>query len=148
MKEDKILLDHENKLISVGLSIPKNLLLKFDNIIKERGYSSRSEGIRDSIRKYINYYDWMNNIKGQRVATIIMIYDINQRGLTTSINDYQSNYSKIINSSIRVYLDKSTCLEVIILRGDGMIIKSLSEELLSQKGVKYLKLTTISQLKE
>ena len=45
----------ENDLSRIGISLPKNLLDRFDEIINARGYSSRSEGIRDAIRTYITY---------------------------------------------------------------------------------------------
>ena len=54
----------------IGVSLPGTLLNKFDEIIEKRGYSSRSEGIRDAIRSYISYYEWMGDIKGHRVGTV------------------------------------------------------------------------------
>jgi CopG family nickel-responsive transcriptional regulator len=51
----------------IGVSLPDNLLTKFDGIIEQRGYSSRSEGIRDAIRSYITHYEWMNDVKGRRL---------------------------------------------------------------------------------
>ena len=41
---------NESDLSRIGISLPENLLEKFDEIITIRGYSSRSEGIRDAIR--------------------------------------------------------------------------------------------------
>jgi hypothetical protein len=38
----------DTELSRIGISLPKNLLDKFDEILALRGYSSRSEGIRDS----------------------------------------------------------------------------------------------------
>ncbi len=58
---------------------------KFDEIITKRGYSSRSEGIRDAIRSYIRYYAWMNEVEGERAGTISIVYDHNQRGLVNSL---------------------------------------------------------------
>jgi CopG family nickel-responsive transcriptional regulator len=46
----------EEKLMRIGVSLPANLLSRFDAIINQRGYSSRSEGIRDAIRDYIVDY--------------------------------------------------------------------------------------------
>ena len=46
----------------IGVSLPDNLLGKFDEITKKRGYSSSSEGIRDAIRSYISYHEWMDGI--------------------------------------------------------------------------------------
>jgi len=60
----------EQDLSRIGVSLPENLLGKFDEIITKRGYSSRSEGIRDAIRGYIRYYDWMSEVEGERIGTI------------------------------------------------------------------------------
>jgi len=126
----------------IGVSLPENLLNKFDSIIRERGYSSRSEGIRDAIRSYINYYEWMNDISGRRVGTITLIYDHTKRGLSNAIADVQHDYSALIKSSIHIHLDRENCLEVIIFDGDGKDIKGLDEGLMALKGVKYIKLNT------
>ncbi|MCG7854363.1 MAG: ribbon-helix-helix protein, CopG family, partial [Methanoregulaceae archaeon] len=55
----------DTELSRIGISLPKNLLDKFDEIITYRGYSSRSEGIRDAIRSYITYYKWMSDVTGE-----------------------------------------------------------------------------------
>ena len=54
----------DNELSRIGISLPKHLLDQFDEIINYRGYSSRSEGIRDAIRSYIQHYKWMADVKG------------------------------------------------------------------------------------
>ena len=133
----------ENELMRIGVSLPDNLLSKFDTIIEERGYSSRSEGIRDAIRSYINHYEWMNDIKGPRVATITLVYDHHKRGLTSTMADIQHDYTDIIQSSTHIHIDHDNCLEVIVLDGDGEAIKKLAENILSLNGVKFAKLTTV-----
>lgn len=126
----------------IGVSLPDNLLNKFDAIITERGYSSRSEGIRDAIRSYINYYEWMSDISGRRVGTITLIYDHTKRGLSNAVADVQHDYSSLIKSSIHIHLDKENCLEVIIFDGEGAEIKEMDERLMALKGVKYVKMNT------
>ena len=127
----------------IGVSLPDNLLSKFDTIIEERGYSSRSEGIRDAIRSYINHYEWMNDIKGPRIATITLVYDHHKRGLTSTMADIQHDYTHVIQSSTHIHIDHANCLEVIVLDGDGEDIKKLAENILSLNGVKFAKLTTV-----
>ena len=56
----------EQELMRVGISLPENLLNKFDEIILQRGYSSRSEGVRDAIRSYIVNFEWMSDVQGER----------------------------------------------------------------------------------
>ena len=90
-------MDHE--LMRIGVSLPENLLTKFDRIIEQRGYSSRSEGIRDAIRNYIIHYEWMSDVKGRRVGTISLIYDHTKRGLSNALTEIQHEYADIIKSS-------------------------------------------------
>ncbi len=132
----------EQELMRIGVSLPQNLLTKFDDIIEKRGYSSRSEGIRDSIRTYITHYEWMSDVKGRRVGTISLIYDHTKRGLSNSLADVQHDHIDIIKSSIHVHLDHDNCLEVIILDGEGTDVKAVAERIMSLKGVKYVKLNT------
>jgi CopG family transcriptional regulator, nickel-responsive regulator len=133
----------DNDLSRIGISLPKNLLDRFDEIINARGYSSRSEGIRDAIRTYITYYKWMADVKGEREGVITMVYDHDQRGLLATITDVQHEYHEIIKASLHSHVTHNRCLEVILVHGDGSQLKTLAERLMSQKGVESVKLTTI-----
>ena len=133
----------DGELSRIGISLPKHLLDQFDQIINYRGYSSRSEGIRDAIRSYLQYYKWMSDVKGERQGVITMIYDHDQRGLLVVLTDIQHEFKGIIQASLHAHVSESRCLEVILLRGEGTQLKSLAERLMSQKGVESVKLTTI-----
>jgi len=134
---------HDNDLSRIGISLPKNLLDKFDNILEYRGYSSRSEGIRDAIRSYITYYQWMSDVKGDRQGVITMVYDHEHRGLMQTLTEIQHDYLNVIQSSLHSHVSHDKCVEIILLRGDAGIIKEIAERLMAQKGVESVKLTTI-----
>ncbi len=131
-------------LMRIGVSLPASLLERFDEIISLRGYSSRSEGIRDAIRNYIVDYEWMSQQKGDRVGTITLIFDHSQRGLVDELTDIEHDYSKLIESSLHVHLDERNCLEVILVRGESQDVKNIVEKMMALKGVKHVKLTTTS----
>lgn len=133
----------EQDLSRIGVSLPENLLEKFDKIITKRGYSSRSEGIRDAIRGYIRYYDWMSEVQGERIGILSMTYDHSQRGLVTSLLDIEHEFSGITRSAVHVHLSHDECMEVIILQGDGREIKGIAEKIIALRGIKNVKLTTI-----
>jgi len=134
----------DQELMRIGVSLPDNLLGRFDQIIEKRGYSSRSEGIRDAIRNYIMHYEWMNEVEGDRIGVITLIYDHDQRGLVNNLTDIQHDYMSMIKSSVHVHLDHDNCLELIMLKGDGKQVKEVAEKMMALKGVKHVKLTTIS----
>ena len=133
----------DSELMRIGVSLPENLLNRFDGIISQRGYSSRSEGIRDAIRGYIRYYDWMSDVKGERYGAISLTYNHHQRGLADELADIEHEYIGTIQSTLHVHIDKDNCFELIVVHGEGMKIKELTERLTSLKGVEHTKLTTI-----
>lgn len=132
----------------VGISLPENLLNKFDGIILQRGYSSRSEGVRDAIRSYIVNFEWMSDVHGDRVGVITIVYAHSQRGLEDNLTQIQHDFSSLIQSSLHVHLDHDNCLEVVVLRGEGQDVRKAAEMMMSLKGVKHVKLTTTSLGKE
>ncbi|MEM2933648.1 MAG: nickel-responsive transcriptional regulator NikR [Halobacteria archaeon] len=134
----------KDKLERIGVSLPANLLKRFDDIIAKRGYSSRSEGIRDAIRNYIIDYEWMREEKGEKVGIITLIYDHHQRGLVNALLEMEHEYTELIESSLHKHLDEENCLEVIVVRGDAEKVKTLSEKIMALRGVKHVKLTTTS----
>ncbi len=133
----------EQDLSRIGVSLPENLLGKFDEIITKRGYSSRSEGIRDAIRSYIRYYDWMSEVEGERIGILSMSYDHSQRGLVSSLLDLEHEFSAITRSAVHVHISNDECMEVVILRGEGKDVRAMAERVMALKGVKNVKLTTI-----
>ena len=132
----------------IGVSLPEKLLSRFDEIILKRGYSSRSEGIRDAIRNYIVHYEWMSDVQGERVGVITLVYAHSQRGLVDNLTEIQHESGSIIQSSLHVHLDHENCLEVIVLRGEGQDVRKAAEKMMSLKGVKHVKLSTTSMGKE
>ncbi len=138
----------EQELMRIGVSLPEKLLSRFDEIILKRGYSSRSEGIRDAIRNYIVHYEWMSDVQGERVGVITLVYSHSQRGLVDNLTEIQHESGSIIQSSLHVHLDHENCLEVIVLRGEGQDVRKAAEKMMSLKGVKHVKLSTTSLGKE
>lgn len=138
----------EQELMRVGISLPENLLNKFDEIILQRGYSSRSEGVRDAIRSYIVNFEWMSDVQGERVGVITIVYSHSQRGLEDNLTEIQHEFGTLIQSSLHVHLDHDNCLEVVVLRGEGQDVRKAAEKMMSLKGVKHVKLTTTSLGKE
>ena len=134
----------DQDLMRIGVSLPENLLNRFDEIILNRGYSSRSEGIRDAIRSYIVNYEWMSDVDGKRVGVITIVYDHSQRGLEDSLTHIQHEFGSIIQSSLHVHLDRDICLMVVVLNGEGQDVRKAAERMMTLKGVKHVKLTTTS----
>ena len=100
----------EEGITRIGVSLPKNLLDEFDRIISTRGYSSRSEAIRDAIRNYISEYKWLESEKGEVVGVMVVVYDHNVRGVSDFIIDLQHEFNDVVTSSTHIHLTKINVL--------------------------------------
>ena len=124
------------KITRFGVSIEPMLLKKFDKVIKKKGYTNRSEAIRDLIRK--NLINEMNlNLKVKSIATLTILYDHHMGSLTDKLLDLQHKHTGEILVSSHVHIDHNNCLEVIVLKGLTLHIKELADEIKSLKGIKH-----------
>jgi CopG family nickel-responsive transcriptional regulator len=127
--------------IRFGVSMSKGLLKNFDRLIKEMGYRNRSEAIRDLIRERLVQQEW-ESANRETVGTITIVYSHDVHELTEMLTDLQHQYHKHIISTMHIHLDRHNCLEVLVVRGRGKVIRNIADRLLSTKGVKHGKLTT------
>ena len=126
-------------IVRFGVSVPKELLDRFDRIIEEKGYVNRSEAIRDMMRDFIVRHEW--EVGNEEVAgTITMVYNHDEADVVKELLDLQHDYLEEIVSSIHVHMDEHNCLEVVIVKGKASRIKEIADRLLSLKGVKHGKL--------
>ncbi|MBP1912142.1 nickel-responsive transcriptional regulator NikR [Thermococcus stetteri] len=126
-------------IVRFGVSVPEELLERFDRIIEEKGYVNRSEAIRDMMRDFIVRHEWEAGDK-EVAGTITMLYNHDEAEVVKELLDMQHDYLKEIVSSIHVHMDEHNCLEVVIVKGKASRIKEIADRLLSLKGVKHGKL--------
>ena len=131
------------KVERVGVSLEKQLLKSFDEMIYRQGYQSRSEAIRDLIRQQLSI-DRLKNEKTEAVATVSLVYDHHATALMGRLTELQHSHLLQTISSIHVHLDRHDCLEVIVLRGKVSEINRMGEKLISIKGVKLGKVNILA----
>lgn len=128
------------KLVRFGISLDHHLLDNFDDLITRKGYTNRSEAIRDLIRDNLVEREWDAN--KETVGTITIVYDHHVPDLTEKLTTIQHDYQRLILSGMHVHLDHDHCLEVLAVRGKGAEIQKVADILIGTKGVKHGKLAT------
>ncbi|MBU0686938.1 MAG: nickel-responsive transcriptional regulator NikR [Candidatus Margulisbacteria bacterium] len=131
------------KTTRFGMSLDDELLKHFDALIDKKGYANRSEAIRDLIRDLITQEEWKVSDK-EMVGTVTLVFNHEAHELSDKLTDLQHNFFKNIVSSTHIHLDHHNCLEVLILKGKSKDIKTISDKLISTKGVKHGKLVMTS----
>ena len=135
------------QLERIGVSLDRDLLAQFDELIAEQGYQSRSEAIRDLVRGQLSRQQ-LENPKAKAVGAVFLIYDHHATKLTESLISLQHRQSPAqslqIISSLHVHLDEHDCLEIIVLRGCVGEIHKVAESILSMKGVKLGRINVVA----
>lgn len=126
----------------ISISLPPDLLDEFDKTIKQMGYD-RSKAIQASIRNFLTENKWMHEEKGIVMGALTMIYDHEVKGLEESLTDAEHLYSNIISSSMHIHLDERNCLEIIAVKGKVESIRDLTQDLMSKRGVKQIRLAIV-----
>ncbi len=129
-----------SEIIRFGISMDGILLGKFDQLIARKGYTNRSEALRDLIRDSIVQSQWEAGSE-ETLGTITIVYSHHTRELSDVLNHLQHRYYKSIVSTTHIHMDEHNCLEVLIVRGKGEEIKKISDRLIATKGVKHGKLS-------
>jgi CopG family nickel-responsive transcriptional regulator len=122
------------KIERTGVSLPRELLRTFDEIIYRNGYTSRSEAIRDTIRDYISRKR-LEEI-GERIGVISVVYNHEVSDKHTKL---QHGFKHKIVSSLHVHIDEDNCLEIIVTKGKAVDIHKFSNMLQSKKGTKLVR---------
>ncbi|NCC25159.1 MAG: nickel-responsive transcriptional regulator NikR [Deltaproteobacteria bacterium] len=122
--------------IRFGISLDSEMLEKFDALIEERCYQTRSEAIRDLIRNTMVQKEW-EDLNKEMVGVLSLVYNHHKSDLAQTLTEIQHDSLDVIVTSLHIHLDHHNCLEVLILKGTGERIKSTSQRLISTKGVKH-----------
>lgn len=120
----------------VGVSFNPELLKKFDKLIKTKGYTNRSEAIRDLVRKSIIEAE-IETDEGDVIGTLTIIYDHDVGDVTNQLQHCQHLHLSDIVATTHVHMEKKTCLEVLILSGKAKNVGKLADYIRAIKGVKH-----------
>jgi CopG family transcriptional regulator, nickel-responsive regulator len=124
------------ELTRFSISLDERLLHDFDRLIKRKGYTNRSEAIRDLIRDNLVREQWEMGT-AEVVGTITLVYSHETRELTDKLTDLQHHYYDYVVSTLHVHLDAHHCLEVMVVRGKAAEIKKIADRLIGTRGVKH-----------
>ncbi|MFQ3549423.1 MAG: nickel-responsive transcriptional regulator NikR [Armatimonadota bacterium] len=123
-----------------GVSMPKELVKAFDEKLKKKGYTNRSEAIRDLARAMIVEDSWDDN-EAIVLGVVTLVYDHHTTDLGTNLAGLQHNHHDIVLCSQHVHIDHHNCLETIILKGKASHVQAMADRLIGTKGVKHGNLT-------
>ena len=129
----------------ITMSIDEELAKAFDELIAARGYASRSEAMRDLLRREVEARRQEGDAKKTPcVACFSYVYNHHVRDLAERINAAQHARHDMVVATMHVHLDHENCLETAILKGSAANVRAFADSIEAERGVRHAKLNLIT----
>lgn len=126
------------------ISLDEELAESFDAHIKQRGYATRSEAVRDILRELLQRRDQAQDTKGFCVASLSYVYNHHERQLAERLAALHHAHHELTAATMHVHLDHDQCLETVSLKGSAKAVRQFAEEVIAEKGVRHGKINLVS----
>ncbi|MEK6651158.1 MAG: nickel-responsive transcriptional regulator NikR [Bacteroidota bacterium] len=123
-------------LSRVGISLSPDLLEAFDRLRIRSGARNRSEAVRDIVRDRL-VRESAASSRGPMFGVLSYVYDHHTGELDRRLNDFQHRHVRRVISTTHVHIDHFHCLEVVILNGTALQLRTIADQLLALKGVNH-----------
>ena len=133
------------KITRISISIEEDVIDRFDEMVQQQGFPTRSEAVKHLIRSALVQQQWE---EGAVIAGVItLIYDHHKSHLMQQIVEAQHDFGDLVICSQHAHLDHNHCMENIIVRGPVEKIQKLHHALSAIKGMKHtvLSMTTTGE---
>ena len=124
---------NKDTLLRFGVSVEESLIERFDRLIRRKGYTNRSEAIRDMIREMLA--EEAAEKGREMVGAILIVYDHHRPHLVEKLLVLQHDADARIIASQHVHLDHHHCMETIIVKGPAEKLEALQGKIGALKGV-------------
>lgn len=121
----------------ITITIEDELLAWVDQVMRQRGYPSRSEAVRDLVRESLGREAAAADGAGTCVATLTYVYDHERRDLARRLTHVQHDRHDLNVATLHVHLHHDTCLEVAVLKGPLAAVQELADAVVTQRGVRH-----------
>ena len=126
------------------ISLEDKLAADFDAWIAERGYSNRSEAVRDLLRAELGRSLLASEQSLHCVACLSYVFNHHERDLAERLAALQHEHHDLTVSAMHAHLDHDHCLETVILKGPTHDVQKLADAIAAERGVHHGKLNLIS----
>jgi len=124
----------QGNITRISISLPDTLSAQLDEMVRERGFESRSQAIAEMVSRQVT--DYKKELGNEIMAgTITLLYDHSTPRLQKLLADLQHEHIKEVISSLHVHLMHSQTMEVILVQGPAAELQLLADKMITNRGV-------------
>ena len=119
------------------MSLEDKLAEEFDAFIQKKGYSNRSEAMRDLIRSALEKEQLKQAASGHCIAALSYVYNHHESELASRVTSTHHHHHDLTLSTMHVHMDHDNCLETVILQGHVGEVQEFADSILAVRGVRH-----------
>jgi CopG family nickel-responsive transcriptional regulator len=126
------------------ISLDDDLAHEFDHLIEQRGYSNRSEAVRDILRAHLDRLREARDAGSHCVANLSYVYNHHERDLSERLTSLQHEHHDLTVSTMHAHLDHEHCIESVILKGRADDVRRFADAISAERGVHHGQLNLVT----
>ena len=124
----------QGNITRISISLPDSLSVQLDEMVRERGFESRSQAIAEMVSREVA--DHKRELGSEIMAgTITLVYDHSTPGLQKQLADLQHEHIAEVISSLHVHLMHAHTMEVILVQGPAAHLQTIADKFVTCRGV-------------
>jgi len=123
----------------ISITLPNELLRKFNEFMKTRGYYSRSEAFRDAVRSLMAEAELAKIEGGSVAATVMIVCDYARKDVDLRITEVRHEFDDVVVENVHRHIDEKYCLEVFIAEGNNERILDLIGRIRGMRGIQQVR---------
>ena len=124
----------QGNITRISISLPDTLSVQLDEMVRQRGFESRSQAIAEMVSRQVT--DYKKELGNEIMAgTITLIYDHSTPRLQKVLADLQHEHIQEVISSLHIHLMHSQTMEVILVQGPAAELQLLADKMITNRGV-------------
>lgn len=123
----------------ISITLPSDLLDKFDEFMKTRGYFSRSEAFRDAIRSLLSEAELAKYSQGSVAATVMTTCDYARKDVDLKISELRHEFDDVVIENVHRHIDGKYCVEIFVAEGNNDRILNLVNRLRGMHGIQQVR---------
>jgi CopG family nickel-responsive transcriptional regulator len=127
----------ESIMQRLTISLSEELAAAFDELMRERGYSSRSEAVRDMLRRELGENDLTAGGEAPCVGVLSYVFDHHQRQLSSRLTSLQHDHHDLAVATMHAHISHDDCVETVILRGSAAEVRDFANSVIAETGVRH-----------
>ncbi len=127
-------------VVRTGISLPKKLLDRLDELRQSLGIESRSKAIQEAINTFISEKIWLLGKEEAVVAGSVTIFYTHGKGdVERKLVELQHFFLDLIRSTTHVHVTEEKCMEVILVVGSVKKLRDLVSYIETLKAVEEVR---------